>query len=110
MKLLSPAQTPLGALSVVICAILSHFFLKESLTIFGSIGCALCIVCLLPLIAFPFLISALGWCGRYRPERPSRGECWADRRVPEVIPSAGLPFIYWRCYSGIPWYHHLRGP
>lgn len=44
MKRLSPSQTPLGALSVVICAILSHFFLKESLTVFGSIGCALCIV------------------------------------------------------------------
>lgn len=34
----------MGALSVVICAILSHFFLKESLTTFGAIGCALCIV------------------------------------------------------------------
>jgi len=28
--------TPMGALSVVICAILSHFFLKESLTFFVS--------------------------------------------------------------------------
>ncbi|PVG02431.1 DUF803-domain-containing protein [Serendipita vermifera] len=36
--------TPMGALSVVICAILSHFFLNESLTTFGVIGCALCIV------------------------------------------------------------------
>ncbi|KAG8758755.1 hypothetical protein FRC14_007470 [Serendipita sp. 396] len=36
--------TPMGALSVVICAILSHFFLNESLTTFGAIGCALCIV------------------------------------------------------------------
>jgi len=44
MKRLSPLQTPLGALSVVVCAILSHFFLNESLTTFGSIGCALCIV------------------------------------------------------------------
>ncbi|KAK0565102.1 hypothetical protein OC844_001378 [Tilletia horrida] len=35
--------TPLGALSVVICAILSHFLLKESLTLFGSIGCFLCL-------------------------------------------------------------------
>ena len=26
--------TPLGALSVVICAVLSHFFLKETLTFF----------------------------------------------------------------------------
>lgn len=53
--------TPMGALSVVVCAILSHFFLKESLTFFvspadrqrwkckseepqGWIGCTLCII------------------------------------------------------------------
>ncbi|KAK0240817.1 magnesium transporter NIPA-domain-containing protein [Armillaria nabsnona] len=36
--------TPLGALSVVICAILSSIFLKETLTIFGWLGCALCIL------------------------------------------------------------------
>ncbi|KAG8901073.1 hypothetical protein FRC00_009257 [Tulasnella sp. 408] len=36
--------TPLGALSVVICAILSSIFLKETLTFFGWIGCFLCIV------------------------------------------------------------------
>ncbi|EJD35553.1 DUF803-domain-containing protein [Auricularia subglabra TFB-10046 SS5] len=36
--------TPLGALSVVICAILSSIFLKETLTFFGWLGCALCIL------------------------------------------------------------------
>ncbi|KAF8638153.1 hypothetical protein AX17_002410 [Amanita inopinata Kibby_2008] len=36
--------TPLGALSVVICAILSSFFLNEKLTFFGWLGCALCIL------------------------------------------------------------------
>ncbi|PWN42601.1 DUF803-domain-containing protein [Ceraceosorus guamensis] len=36
--------TPLGALSVVICAILSSIFLKEKLTLFGKLGAALCIV------------------------------------------------------------------
>ncbi|KAG8945819.1 hypothetical protein FRC04_012266 [Tulasnella sp. 424] len=36
--------TPLGALSVVICAILSSMFLKETLTFFGWIGCFLSIV------------------------------------------------------------------
>ncbi|KAK0553648.1 hypothetical protein OC846_000478 [Tilletia horrida] len=36
--------TPMGALSVVVCAVLSHFLLKESLTLFGSIGCFLCLV------------------------------------------------------------------
>lgn len=37
-------QTPLGALSVVICAILSSFFLNEKLSFFGWLGCGLCIV------------------------------------------------------------------
>ena len=37
-------QTPLGALSVVISAILSHFILKEKLTLFGWIGCTQCIL------------------------------------------------------------------
>jgi hypothetical protein len=36
--------TPLGALSVVICAILSSIFLKEKLTFFGWLGCGLCIL------------------------------------------------------------------
>ncbi|GJJ06670.1 hypothetical protein Clacol_000865 [Clathrus columnatus] len=36
--------TPLGALSVVICAVLSSIFLNEKLTFFGWLGCALCIV------------------------------------------------------------------
>ncbi|EJD02690.1 DUF803-domain-containing protein [Fomitiporia mediterranea MF3/22] len=36
--------TPLGALSVVVCAILSSFFLKEKLSFFGWLGCGLCII------------------------------------------------------------------
>ncbi|KAF9810331.1 hypothetical protein IEO21_06990 [Rhodonia placenta] len=36
--------TPMGALSVVICAILSHFFLQEKLGFFGWLGCGLCII------------------------------------------------------------------
>ncbi|ESK88765.1 duf803 domain membrane protein [Moniliophthora roreri MCA 2997] len=36
--------TPLGALSVVVCAILSSIFLKEKLTFFGWLGCGLCII------------------------------------------------------------------
>jgi drug/metabolite transporter (DMT)-like permease len=36
--------TPMGALSVVICAIMSSIFLKEKLTFFGWMGCALCII------------------------------------------------------------------
>ncbi|KAI0313941.1 magnesium transporter NIPA-domain-containing protein [Amylostereum chailletii] len=36
--------TPLGALSVVISAILSSIFLKEKLSMFGWLGCGLCIL------------------------------------------------------------------
>ncbi|BEI84542.1 hypothetical protein CcaverHIS002_0411460 [Cutaneotrichosporon cavernicola] len=36
--------TPLGSVSVVVAAVLSHFFLKETLTFFGWIGCILCIL------------------------------------------------------------------
>ncbi|KAJ3524475.1 hypothetical protein NMY22_g10979 [Coprinellus aureogranulatus] len=36
--------TPLGALSVVISAILSSIFLNEKLSFFGWLGCALCIL------------------------------------------------------------------
>ncbi|KAF9573941.1 hypothetical protein EC968_007769 [Mortierella alpina] len=36
--------TPLGALSVVVCAVLSSLVLKEKLNLHGKIGCALCIV------------------------------------------------------------------
>lgn len=36
--------TPLGALSVVICTILSAIFLKERLSIVGKVACFLCIV------------------------------------------------------------------
>ncbi|EIN11244.1 DUF803-domain-containing protein [Punctularia strigosozonata HHB-11173 SS5] len=36
--------TPMGALSVVICAILSSLFLNEKLSLFGWLGCILCIL------------------------------------------------------------------
>jgi hypothetical protein len=36
--------TPLGALSVVVCAILSSIFLNEKLTFFGWLGCTLCLL------------------------------------------------------------------
>jgi drug/metabolite transporter (DMT)-like permease len=41
---LTPAQTPMGALSVVISAILSHVILKEKLSLFGWIGSIQCIL------------------------------------------------------------------
>ncbi|KAI0699575.1 magnesium transporter NIPA-domain-containing protein [Cytidiella melzeri] len=36
--------TPMGALSVVISAILSSLFLQEKLSLFGWLGCSLCII------------------------------------------------------------------
>ncbi|KAI3746922.1 hypothetical protein L6452_09364 [Arctium lappa] len=36
--------TPLGALSMIISAVLAHYFLDERLHIFGIVGCALCLV------------------------------------------------------------------
>ncbi|XP_075051435.1 magnesium transporter NIPA3 [Mixophyes fleayi] len=36
--------TPLGALSVLICAVLSSHFLNEKLNIHGKVGCLLCIL------------------------------------------------------------------
>ncbi|EPS67650.1 hypothetical protein M569_07125, partial [Genlisea aurea] len=36
--------TPLGALSIIISAVLAHVILQERLHIFGVLGCALCVV------------------------------------------------------------------
>ncbi|KAF3614476.1 putative magnesium transporter NIPA3 [Capsicum annuum] len=36
--------TPLGALSMIVSAVLAHFILKEKLHIFGVVGCLLCVV------------------------------------------------------------------
>ncbi|KAH7434170.1 hypothetical protein KP509_06G003900 [Ceratopteris richardii] len=36
--------TPLGALSIIVSAVLAHIMLKERLHIFGMLGCILCVV------------------------------------------------------------------
>ncbi|KAG0500322.1 hypothetical protein HPP92_000394 [Vanilla planifolia] len=36
--------TPLGALSIIVSAVLAHFMLKEKLHVFGVLGCNLCVV------------------------------------------------------------------
>ncbi|XP_058093376.1 probable magnesium transporter NIPA2 isoform X2 [Magnolia sinica] len=36
--------TPLGALSIIVSAVLAHFMLNERLHIFGVLGCILCVV------------------------------------------------------------------
>lgn len=35
--------TPLGALSIIVSAVLAHYLLSEKLNIFGLLGCALCL-------------------------------------------------------------------
>jgi hypothetical protein len=61
-------------------------------------------------VAFTWLSSDVGWCGCNRPERTLRGDRWADRRVPEVVLSAGFPRIYWRRCSGMSWHYHIHRP
>ena len=36
--------TPLGALSIIVAAVLSHFLLDERLNLFGWLGCVLCVL------------------------------------------------------------------
>ncbi|XP_078156341.1 putative magnesium transporter NIPA1 [Carex rostrata] len=36
--------TPLGAMSIIVSAVLAHFILSEKLHIFGAVGCILCVV------------------------------------------------------------------
>ena len=62
-----PHQTPLGALSVVISAVLSSIFLDEKLTFFGWLGCALCIVRPVPrVLCTPIVNSSLDWIIHHR--------------------------------------------
>mmetsp|Transcript_3003 Transcript_3003/g.7847 ORF Transcript_3003/g.7847 Transcript_3003/m.7847 type:complete len:408 (+) Transcript_3003:192-1415(+) len=42
--------TPLGALSIIVSAILAHTMLKERLNVFGIVGCGLCITGALTII------------------------------------------------------------
>jgi hypothetical protein len=64
-----PHQTPLGALSVVISAIMSSIFLDEKLTFFGWLGCALCIVRPVPrVLCKPIVNSSLDWIVNHRLE------------------------------------------
>jgi hypothetical protein len=95
--------TPLGALSVVICAILSSIFLNESLTFFGWIGCFLCIVCVLSgaVQRANFVadcgrttscsaISLVGWVGDYRSEWTTGEQCCNDQRIPTPFLVRGI--------------------
>lgn len=62
-------QTPMGALSVVICAILSSIFLNEKLSFFGWLGCSLCLVCPHGLYHRLALTLLLDWINYYCSQR-----------------------------------------
>jgi hypothetical protein len=78
-SLMTRSQTPLGALSVVVCAILSSMFLNEKLTFFGWVGCFLCIVRGFAIVSWchPDLRLRPGRLGHYRSQR-SQGRIRVD--------------------------------
>ena len=102
----------MGALSVVICAILSSFFLNEKLSFFGWLGCALCVVRPSATTPDPPILNlASAWFSHHCAQRYSlfspfcsgrsqlnlsivrrtpRGINRANRRVPEAFPLAWL--------------------
>lgn len=112
----------MGALSVVICAILSSFFLNEKLSFFGWLGCGLCIVsnhhrisavsahiahstgCLVLacvaylanhyslLNAFPIVAGVHYHRAQWTVGRLGR----RDQEVREAVHRAGLSGVYWR--------------
>lgn len=87
------SQTPLGALSVVVCAILSSIFLNEKLTFFGWLGCALCIVCCIyhPLIPLTEERRFADWISHNRSERQVLAHIVDQTHADGVLPSAMSP-------------------
>lgn len=95
--------TPMGALSVVICAILSHFFLKETLSLFGWLGCGLCIVRPFVSTCSDYVVARLGYQavdqnqpgltdvrrGRRRAAQGTKVSCWVAVRHRRSCLSSG---------------------
>jgi len=113
--------TPLGALSVVICAILSSIFLKESLTFFGWIGCFLCIVCLGrrscvnifadcgSIASYPTYFHDLlqpGWVGDYCSEWSTGEQRCNDQRISASLLIFRICNI-WLCGHSRSTHHHI---
>src|ERR1700733_15229267 len=115
--------TPLGALSVVICAILSSIFLKESLDFFGWIGCFLCIVCCLgrrsranifadcrSISSYPVYFHDFfrqpDWVGDYCSEWSRGDQRCNDQRIPASLLIFGIYNIWLRGHSRST-YHHI---
>jgi len=89
------SQTPLGALSVVISAVLSSIFLKEKLTFFGWLGCALCVVSrahknLQVECAVLTLPLFQAWLRHHRSQWTHGRIRRSDKGVPKTIPCCGI--------------------
>ena len=90
------SQTPLGALSVVISAILSSIFLKEKLTFFGWLGCALCVVRHASKNTLRTDRAALtkplfqAWLSHHCSQRTHRRLRWSNTRVSKIVPCCGI--------------------
>lgn len=83
----------MGALSVVISAILSSWFLQEKLSLFGWLGCSLCIVSItvIPELCNRVHVMHVDRICCHSPEWTIRAVHWADRAVPTYVPRARLP-------------------
>lgn len=119
-------QTPLGAISVVICAILSSLFLNEKLSFFGWLGCGLCIVCRSCLVShcvpthfsparlgprlLPWMVCQLCCWHKplpdhfYRPARAIRG---SDYTISENVSGAWVLVLHLCPLCHIIFYHVL---
>lgn len=105
--------TPLGALSVVICAILSSIFLKETLTFFGWCGCFLCIVSphsrpLSSVAIGSHSARYLGWLRNHRHQWTTREHRRDDKRVSRPVPLSGFHYLRFHDHTFGPNHHLFR--
>mgnify|MGYP002402990884 CR=1 FL=1 len=100
--------TPLGALSVVISAILSSIFLDEKLSFFGWLGCGLCIVRrIASVLPLPSSQSPSARLSDHRTQRPSLRISWSDTRVPKALLGPRISCMGLSSYRRLPGHHLL---
>lgn len=97
--------TPMGALSVVISAILSSLFLNEKLSLFGWLGCSLCIVRVFPSPStfLPYFFPPMALSDNcnaitdrlssHRPEWSVGAISRANNTISETFPEPWLPCL-----------------
>lgn len=113
-SLTSAFQTPLGALSVVISAVLSSIFLKEKLTFFGWLGCALCVVRLEPAKTSSGQVRSVdpsqAWLYYYRSQWTHGRFRRSDTRVSKIVSRSGVCSVRKRHDYCLDCYCALRCP